>query len=122
MCWVSPIQRSRSAWLIGYVAVNLAFSLSSATSVAAASISVIDTESTLKVIVIEGEIVDGDYLRFMDIARDVRSGGVLLSSPGGSLREGLDIGRAINDRGLFDWRASWCCVRFFVRPDVACRC
>jgi len=65
----------------------------------AAEISVHKTESTLQIILVEGEIVPGDYLRFMDVARDVRHGGVLLSSPGGTLKEGLDIGRVIRERG-----------------------
>lgn len=88
-----------SAQLLRCCLMAIAFGSASSVHSVAAEISLIDTDSTLKVILVEGDIEEGDYLRFMSIARDVRHGGVLLSSPGGSLKEGLDIGRVIRERG-----------------------
>lgn len=50
-------------------------------------------------IVLEGEIFPGDADRFDQLSRDVELAGVLLKSPGGSLLDGIDIGRRIRELG-----------------------
>lgn len=50
----------------------------------------------LQFIVIRGEIVSGDDLKFRRVASQYRSAVVVLQSPGGSLLTALDIGRVIN--------------------------
>lgn len=66
----------------------------------AADIHVAATGTPLKMILVQGEIVYGDADRFLDIARSVDIGSVLLESPGGNLFEGLVIGRAIRSSGF----------------------
>lgn len=76
----------------------------------AADIRIVPTATPLQLILIEGELVQGDADRFLEAIRFVELGAVLLESPGGSLIEGLRIGRVIRELGFTTG----------VAPDTAC--
>lgn len=76
----------------------------------AADIRLVPTGTPVDMIVIQGEIVPGDADRFLEIVRSVELGAVLLESPGGSLLDGLVIGRAVRAGGFSTG----------VAPETAC--
>ena len=65
-----------------------------------ADISVVPTGTPLSLIVLRGEIIEGDAERFNKAASGVGLASVLLESPGGSVVEGLSIGRTIRRLGF----------------------
>jgi len=71
-----------------------------ASSTFAADIRLVSTSTPLELVVLEGEIVQGDADRFLETVRAIDLGAVLLKSPGGNLVEGLLIGRAIRASGF----------------------
>jgi hypothetical protein len=71
-----------------------------ATCAFAADIRLIPTGTPSDLVVLEGEIVQGDADRFLEIVSGKAKGAVLLKSPGGNLIEGLVIGRAIRASGF----------------------
>lgn len=66
----------------------------------AADIRIVSSDAPLNTVVIQGEILRGDSERFLDVIRTEKVGAVLLESPGGSLLDGLIIGRAIRSAGF----------------------
>lgn len=56
--------------------------------------------SGYEMIIIKGDIVNGDSQRFIDVAKSTRKATVVLTSQGGSVHEALKIGRMIRD---LDW-------------------
>jgi hypothetical protein len=59
-----------------------------------------DGGSALTLIFVEGELVDGDERDFRNVAVQADDAVVLLSSPGGSLHVGIEIGNAIRLKGF----------------------
>ncbi|RAI01030.1 hypothetical protein DLJ53_17565 [Acuticoccus sediminis] len=57
-------------------------------------------DETLPIFLVEGELLPGDQYVFQEVISDVPVGIVLLSSPGGSLDAGIEIGKLIRLRGL----------------------
>jgi hypothetical protein len=76
----------------------------------AADIFLVPTGTAVDLVIVSGEILPGDADRFAEIVRLSQSGAVLLESPGGSLLDGLRIGRTIRDAGFSTG----------VAPDTAC--
>ena len=54
----------------------------------------------LTIITVEGELVAGDEKRFADAAIGADNAIVMLSSPGGSIIAGIEIGKAIRLKGF----------------------
>lgn len=75
-----------------------------------AEIQAFATGTDLILVAVEGDIVEGDYERFIQATAGVQLAGVVLSSDGGNLQEGLRIGREIRRRGFVTG----------VAPDFAC--
>lgn len=71
-----------------------------ASSTPAADIRVVSTGTPMELVVLEGEIVQGDANRFWETVRSIDLGAVILNSPGGNLVEGLVIGRTIRASGF----------------------
>ena len=75
-----------------------------------AEIIVIDTGTAIPLLLIRGEIMEGDELRFSEISAPFKNAAVLLESPGGNLFAGLEIGKIIQARGY----------NTGVAPEMAC--
>jgi hypothetical protein len=82
--------------LAAAVAVASLYTVSAAS---AATIDVIEDEMGT-VILIKGEMVDGDQVAFDNIARNYDDAVVVLESPGGDLVSGLEIGLSIRELGF----------------------
>jgi hypothetical protein len=66
-----------------------------------ATLSVHQSPNTdLAVVRIEGELTFGDQDRFAEIALKIRRGVVVLTSTGGNLVAGIEIGKAIRLKGF----------------------
>lgn len=71
------------------------------TPLRAASVYVTNSSSgTLQTVVISGEIVPGDTEKFLKVTGATKSALIILSSPGGSVIESLQIGRLIRSKGF----------------------
>lgn len=92
-----------------FIALTCAI-ISIVSAASAADIRLVPTGTPLDMVVVRGEIVSGDADRFLNIARSLDFGAVLLESPGGSLIDGLIIGRAIRAAGFTTG----------VAPETAC--
>jgi hypothetical protein len=79
-----------------------AFATVSLFAVNAASAATIDViqDDMGTVILIKGELVDGDQVAFDNIANGIEDAIVVLESPGGDLVPGLEIGLSIRERGF----------------------
>ncbi|MEJ1935831.1 hypothetical protein WDZ92_37025, partial [Nostoc sp. NIES-2111] len=62
-----------------------------------------DGKDGLTVIIVDGELELGDEAKFAGLAVPVKDAVVLLAGPGGNLRAGLEIGKAIRLKGFATW-------------------
>jgi len=91
-------------------ALSIYLALFSLASAEAAEITVLRHRDPKMVptILVKGELVQGDALQFEQKIRGLNRGLVVLSSPGGSVAEGLGIGAAVNTTGLATMTADVC--------------
>jgi hypothetical protein len=66
------------------------------------------TDSRALVILIKGDIVSGDYAKFRRIANQTDNAIVLMTSRGGLLIEGLNIGSMVRERGFYTMAVEYC--------------
>ena len=63
-----------------------------------AEFSLVDTGTPITLVVVRGEIEHGDGDKFLEISENTERAAILFESPGGTLTDGLLIGRAIHAR------------------------
>jgi hypothetical protein len=113
------MSRTKKFLLASVLAVSAAASANAAT-IELGSDRCNDGDPNCHMITIEGRIEEGDEVRFAKVAKDVTGGIVLMNSPGGEFKTGLDIARQIRAKKLNTgalYCASICAVMWLSGSD-----
>jgi hypothetical protein len=88
-----------SSFLRGFTAICIA-TLAAVGSARAADIQRISGRDGVEIIKVDGRLEDGDFARFKQVAESVKDATLILNSPGGLVREGLQIGSMAKAKGF----------------------